>query len=184
MSRRKPYGWIRRCAATALLGACIATVGCRVLRPRDEADETARVVMARFSASPSQLSLEGIQEYPGERLFDYMNGAATTFLDHGFQTMVSCDAIRGSTQAKIELYEMITLAAARAVYAELCAGEGDVLAAGEEGCFWAGFEPQGIFRRGRLVAQIYAYAEEAEQGKGMVLEVAALLDGAMHPIVP
>ena len=129
----------------------------------------------RAASAASELRFGEPDAYAGERLYDYMNGAAVTYLERNFRTMVACDVFEGETQAKIEVYEMASAEDAVAVYSDLTGSGGEPLGVGAVGCVWQGFEPEGVFRSGRFFVRVLAYAKDAETGTALVRKVATAL---------
>ncbi|MBN2451690.1 MAG: hypothetical protein JXR77_14975 [Lentisphaeria bacterium] len=169
-------------ALAAAIGLALAW-GCRSRAPTPEGGTGSvprRVLEALHSSPPSELVFEGIEEYVGERLYDYMNGAAATYLECGFAVMAACDVLRGADRARVEVYEMSAEETATALYAESAAGSERVLEAGEAGCYWSGFEPEGLFRHGRFLVRVYGYPAAEGEGPALVARVAAAVDGALR----
>jgi len=152
---------------------------CRVVSP-GPVDSAPTAILKTVGDALIGCRVESVEEYPGERLYDYMNGAAVTYLERHFRTMAACDVFRASEQAKIELYEMASAQDAQELYTEL-AGSGEAgLGAGQAGCYWAGFEPEGIFHRSRFFVRVLAYAKDVNAGKKLIADVAKGLDAQLQ----
>lgn len=150
-----------------LLGALALTLcGCRALPP--PAPGPLALLAAAAQATPA-LRFGPPEEYRGERLYDYMDGAAVTYLEHHFLALAAGDAFRGADQAKVELYELASPADATLLYTELTASPGTAFAAGEAGCTWAGFEPEALFRRGRYLVRLLGYAKDRDAATRLLL---------------
>jgi len=132
------------------------------------------------AAASASLRFGRTEEYRGERLYDFMDGAAVTYLDHHCRTLAAADVFRGQDQAKIELYELASAADSAALYAELTGSPGTPFAAGEAGCIWAGFEPEALFRRGRFLVRLLGYAKDREAAAALLADVAAAIDAQLR----
>jgi hypothetical protein len=121
-----------------------------------------------------------VQVYEGERLYDFMNGAAVTYLEHHFRTLAAADVFRGEDQAKIELYELATASDCERLYAEFSASSRTHFPAGEAGSFWAGFEPEALFRRGPFLVRLLGYAKDRDAAASLLAEVAEAVDRQIH----
>ena len=159
-------------ALALALGACRTVPGPALTPP-------AAVLAATAAAAPG-LRFGPVEEFPGERLYDYMDGAAVTYLEHHLRTLAACDVFRGADQAKIELYELASAADATRLYAGLTAAAGAPFAAGEAGCTWAGFEPEALFRRDRFLVRLLGYAKDRDAAARLLAEIATALDGQLQ----
>ena len=126
------------------------------------------------------MRLDGFEEYRGERLYDYMNGAAVTYLEHRFRTLAACDVYAGSTQAKVELFGMGSEADAAAVFDEFKSLGGSRLAVGQQSRYWPGIEPETIFRRGAHFVRLLVYAEDAALARKLAERVASGIDRVLQ----
>ena len=167
------------CRRLLPLGAALALTlcGCRTMPPA--ASTPAAVLAATARATPA-LRFGPVEEFPGERLYNYMNGAAVTYLEHHLRTLAAGDVFRGADQAKIELYELASPADATRLYTALTASPGTAFAAGEAGCTWAGFEPEALFRRDRFLVRLLGYAKDRNAAASLLAEIAAALDGQLQ----
>lgn len=168
-----------RSASRAVSLCVLALVLCGCRTPPGAASAAVAAATAAAEAAPT-LRFGQVEEYPGERLYDFMDGAAVTYLEHHCRTLAAAAVFRGADQAKIELYELASPADAMALYAELTGSPGTPFAAGEAGCCWAGFEPEVLFRRGRFLVRLLGYARDREAAMELLAKVAAAIDGQLR----
>ena len=176
---RRPNALLWSCACAILL--CCS--GCRTWVDDAEgpagsgaASPSVQTICSSIPASLPGGTVSGIEEYPGDRLYDYMNGAAVTYFEYGFKTLGACEVDGGAVKAKVELYQMDSAENAQRVYAAFAGSPGKVLKAGLAGQYWHGFEPEGIFHRGRHFVRVLTYATGADQAVAFLGKVAAALD--------
>jgi len=139
----------------------------------------AALLAATAQATPA-LRFGPTQTYAGERLYDFMDGAAVTYLEHHARILAAADVFRGADQAKIELYEMASPDDSTRLYAELAASAKTAFPAGEAGCTWAGFEPEALFRRGPYLVRLLGYARDREAAASLLAEIGKALDGQLQ----
>lgn len=169
--------------AAALPSILVATVllgggsGCRTTAKA--VASPAAVLTATAQANPA-LRFGPTQTYAGEQLYDFMDGAAVTYLEHHVRVLAAADVFRGEDQAKIELYEMASPDDSARLYAELAASSKVAFAAGEQGCTWAGFEPEALFRRGPYLVRLLGYAKDAGAAASLLVEVGVAIDSSLR----
>ncbi len=171
---RRVSGVCAYAAAGLLLVALSGAWGCRSLSGR-VTSPLADVVQDALGDLPG-VSHDHVEVFEGEQLYDYMNGAAVTYLERDFRRMIACDVYEQSVQAKVELFEMGAAQSAGAVFSELSSAGGEPLAVGEGGRYWSGGESEGVFLRGAFIVRILVYAEEATTAAALTKKVAAALD--------
>ena len=170
----------RRLLAVLALGTVTLVLwGCRGAPPLAPYSAPGAALLSAAAGAVHGLRLAPVEEYPGEHLYDFMNGAAVTYLEHHCRTLTAASAFRGSDQAKIELYDLATAADAQALYAELTGKPGTPFAAGEAGCLWEGFEPEALFHRGRFLVRLLGYAKHRDTATALLTEIAAALDAQL-----
>lgn len=158
----------------ALAGAVLAAAGgCRTVPERPRAPD---LILAVAAQSVPGVRLGTIQTYAGERLYDFMDGAAVTYMEHNFHVLAAADTYRGADLAKIELYEMATAGDCERLYSQFAAAPGAPFAAGEAGCSWAGFEPEVLFRRGPYLVRLLGYCEDRDAAARLLRDLAAAID--------
>jgi len=165
-------------------GLVLLLLGQACRAPSDGGGQAATATPAVAALRSAARSLPGLrfdsfQEYAGERLYDYMDGAAVTYLDHHVRVLAACDVFRGQTQAMVEVYDMSSASDAAAVFQEFSGSSGQRLEVGEAGCYWLGSGPEGIFHRGRFFVRVLAFAADADLALALIREVAAGLDRAV-----
>lgn len=165
--------------AAVLCMALVLCAACRVVLPAPAEVSAPVAILHDLSGSLPGCRVDAVEEYPGERLYDYMNGAAVTYFERKFRTLATGDVFRGSAQAKIELYEMTAAGDAQQLYAEFASSGDAELSAGQAGCCWQGFEPEGIFHRGRFFVRVIAYAKDPAAGKQLLADVAKGVDALL-----
>jgi hypothetical protein len=116
-----------------------------------------------------------LASYAGARLFDYMDGAAETYFQHGFRTLGVADTKWRRTQAKVEVFQLATPADAKALFDERNDGKGRELPAGLASASWEAREIEGIFYRGSYVCQFMIYGNDKEAHQ-LLDTLAAALD--------
>ena len=173
--RRSAAHWPVILLTVALVGILAACRGLTCPAAAEPAD-----ILAATAAATPGLRFGVVRTYTGEGLYEFMDGAAVTYLEHHFRTLAATDVFRGADQAKIELYSMAAAADAATLYGELTGSPGTPFAAGEVGCFWAGFEPEALFRRGRFLVRLLGYAKERDAAASLLAEVAAALDAQVQ----
>lgn len=120
-----------------------------------------RILRAADAAAPD-LAFTNVAEWPGPRLFDYMNGAAEAYFKHRFVTLGSAETRLGKTDARVELFQFKAPANAKALFDESNDGKGKPLAAGLAGTFWEGRELEAIFHRGPYFCRLILYGSSPE----------------------
>lgn len=171
------------CVVTAMLWAlCTA---CRTqpsgegVAPRTDHADAAGILRATGRRLPG-MRVDGFEQYRGEHLYDYMNGAADAYLAHHFRVLAACDVHAGSTQAKVELFEMRSEGDAAAVFAEFKSLDGRQFAVGSESRYWPGIEPETIFRRGVYFVRLLVYAGDAAVAEKLAETIASGIDLALQ----
>jgi hypothetical protein len=89
-----------------------------------------------ISAGERTLPASGDQsDHPGKSLYDYIDGDASRFMDHGFRTCASRVYKSGGLEMEIAVYELADSASAFQVFLESC-GERNPMAAGKGSYCW------------------------------------------------
>jgi hypothetical protein len=121
--------------------------------------------------------VDKVESYLGEEMYNYMNGAAATYLGHGRVQLTAADVELDGVSSKVELFTLSSPQAARRVYAEFAKSEGgQALACGVAGCLWPSTEPEAIFHRGPHFVRVMTYAADAPTGKRVATAVARAMD--------
>jgi len=121
------------------------------------------------------LAFTNVAEWPGARLFDYMDGAAEAYFKHRFVTLGSTETKLGKTDARVELFQFKAAANAKAIFDESNDGKGQPLAAGLAGTFWEGREMEALFHRGPFLCRLILYGSSPEAHK-LLTTLAAAID--------
>jgi hypothetical protein len=163
-------------------GTLVSGWGCQTpAAVRHRGDDGAAAAIERTALVLPGLRFGAVEEYPGERIYDYMDGAAVPYVEHRVRHLAACDVYRGPSQARIELYEAAAAADATALYREFSAPPGRAeLGAGEAGCYWLGCGPEGIFHRQRFFARVLAYAKEPAEALELIRQLAGGLDAELR----
>ena len=168
-----------RAVVTAVLW--LVCSACRTQSPghtgssRDVAAGVTTILQSVGRACPG-LRFGGLEEFRGERLYDYMNGAAVTYFEHHFRVMAACDVYDGSIQAKVELFEMGSAADSQAVFGEFESLGGRKLAVGQDSRYWPGIEPETILRRGPYFVRLLVYAQDPAAAEKLAEKTASAID--------
>lgn len=137
-------------------------------------------VLGDAAASLPQLRFEKITLFPGEQLYDYMNGAAVTYLEQGFRVLGACDVFQNATQAKIELFQMASQEDAEAVFEEFAMGTGGIeFGPGGGGKYWSGTDSEGIFQDGPFFVRIMVYSKSPETAALLAEKIGRAVDDAI-----
>ena len=166
-------------ALWVFLAACRTRYPKRGIGSQENATTATGILRAVDRGLPG-MRLDGFEEYRGERLYDYMNGAAVTYFEHRFRVLSVCDVYEGSAQAKVELFEMDSVADAAAVFDEFNSPGGRQPAIGQESRFWPGVEPEAVFRRGAHFVRVLVYAEDAAVAERLAEKVASGIDRVLQ----
>ncbi len=147
---------------------CLLSVGCATVAP------PRGVQPERLSTVLPGAAVAKVERFAGEEMYNYMDGAAVTYLEHGPVWLTVAEVQYAGIRSQAEVYELGTFAQAAAVYATFAAGgNGEKLAVGEAGTLWPSVEPEAIFHQGRYFVRTMTYAGDAGTGKRVVTEVAA-----------
>jgi hypothetical protein len=132
---------------------------------------------ARLPSVLPGAEVANVERFEGEELYNYMNGAAATYLEHGKVRMVSADVTLDGVASKVELYTMVSADAATKVYAAFAASDGgEELICGVAGTLWPSSEPEAIFHRQERFVRVMTYARDAATGKRVATKVALGID--------
>lgn len=137
-------------------------------------------VLRAADAALGDMTLENLAEYPGPRLFDYMNGAAETYYRHRFVTLASADTRLGKTDARVELFMHRSPDDAKAIFDEHDDGKGKKLPVGTASSFWEAREMEAIFHRGPFFCRLIIYGASPEAHK-LLDALAKAIDSAIAP---
>jgi hypothetical protein len=102
-------------------------------------DTQAGSSQAILSLLPEQSEIAGWQGssermlYPGEALFDYLNGGAETFFDHGFKQALVREYGKGAFQIVLDIFEMSSSTDAREIFQKRASADYQRIAIGEDG---------------------------------------------------
>ena len=72
--------------------------------------------------------------YQGEALFDYLNGGAETFFEHGFKRALVQEYKKGALLIILDIYEMSSCRGAQEIFQKRKSADYRRIAIGEEGC--------------------------------------------------
>lgn len=129
--------------------------------------------MERLSEALAGATVTKVERFAGEEMYNYMDGAAVTYLEHGPVWLTVAEVQYAGIRSQVEVYDLGTPAQATAIYATFAAGgNGEKLVVGEAGTLWPSVEPEAIFRQGRFFVRTMTYAGDAATGKRVVTEVA------------
>ena len=84
------------------------------------------IVVPPGGFAPGWEKSEGLREFPGSRLFDYIDGGAELFLEFGFKRLCLQRYKKGEDELALEIYEMESPEAALGLYLMKCGGETSV----------------------------------------------------------
>jgi len=124
----------------------------------------AAVLRAADAALPD-MAFTNVAEWPGARLFDYMDGAAEAYFRRRFVTLASADTKLGKTDARVELFQVRSPADARALFDDHDDGKGKKLSVGLASALWEAREMEAIFHRGPLFCRLIIYGASPEAHK-------------------
>lgn len=83
----------------------------------------AAIVVPPGGFAPGWEKSEGLREFPGSRLFDYIDGGAELFLEFGFKKLWLQHYKKGEEELALEIYEMESPEAALGLYLMKCGKE-------------------------------------------------------------
>ena len=146
-------------------------VGCATVAPRPD------VQLERLPEHLDGATVTRVERFAGEEMYNYMNGAAVTYLEQGPVWLVVGEVALSGVRSQVEVYDLGTPGHAAAIYTAFAAGgTGEALAVGEAGTLWPSVEPEAIFWRGRHFVRVMSYAGDAVTGKRVATAVATRLD--------
>ena len=148
--------------------------GCRLPWSAKPPANPTTILKAANAALPD-MAFTNVSEWPGARLFDYMDGAAEAYFKHSFVTLGSAETKLGKTDARAELFQFKAAANAQALFDESNDGKGKKLAAGLAGTFWEGREMEALFHRGPYFCRLIIYGSSSEAHK-LLNTLAAAID--------
>jgi hypothetical protein len=119
-------------------------------------------ILKAADARLAEMSFTNLMEFPGARLFDYMNGAAETYYARGFVTLGTAETKWRATEARIELYQVKMPANAKGLFDDHNDGKGKELPAGLGSAWWEARELEGIFHRGSHFCRVIIYGNDKE----------------------
>ena len=157
----RPIGPIGPIGRAACLIIAIAIGGCRLPSSGKPPAGPVAVLKAADAALP-QMAFTNLAEWPGARLFDYMDGAAEAYFSRGFRVLGSAEAKLGKTDARIELFQVKSAADAKALFDDHNDGKGKKLAVGAASALWEAREMEAIFHRGPFFCRLILYGSNAE----------------------
>jgi hypothetical protein len=104
------------------------------------------------NALPGWSLAEAPQVFEGENLFQYINGGAEIYLQHGFKA-VAASAYKGSDgrYINLDIYEMTDASGAEAVYRHKAGEGGEALSMGDEAAL---FDYYLLLRQGRYFVTV------------------------------
>jgi len=136
-------------------------------------------ILKSADAALPDMAFANVADWPGARLFDYMNGAAEAYFKHAFVTLGSAETRLGKTDARVELFQFKSAANARALFDESNDGKGHPLGAGLAGTFWEGREMEALFHRGPYLCRLIIYGSSPEAHK-LLTTLAAAIDKSLE----
>ena len=138
----------------------LVAIGCRHNAASPQA------ILRKGLAGAENLKIRSTEQYRGQELYNYMNGAAETYYERGFRVLGVAELERGDTHALVELYQLGIPANATALFASYRDKAAKPLDAGTEGCYWPSQEIEGLFHRGPFFCRVYVYAPAGPPGRG------------------
>jgi len=132
-------------------------------------------ILRAADAALPDMTLANVAEWPGPRLFDYMNGAAERYYAHRFVTLGSAETKLGKTDARVELFMVRSPADAKALFDDHDDGKGKKLPVGLASSLWVAREMEAIFHRGPYFCRIIIYGSGPEAHK-LLNSLAAAID--------
>src|SRR5512143_361101 len=142
----------------------LSFLGCARLEAGAKEDMAALFPPACESWRPS----DSLRVFPGEKLYDLVDGGADVYLEYGFVRAGSrhYGTLNGG-EISLEIHEMIDTAAAWGIFSFLAAGTGVAAPYGQEGVEGEDFV---IFWKGRFVVLVSALDEKGRIGLGEMAE--------------
>ncbi len=171
---------LRLVARGSWLAACffiVAASGCRLPWSGEGAASPAAILRAADAALP-EMAFTNVAEWPGARLFDYMDGAAEAYFRRRFRTLASAETKLGKTDARVELFQVKSPADAAALFDDQNDGKGKKLPVGVASALWEAREMEAIFHRGPFFCRLIIYGSSPEAHK-LLDALAAALDKNM-----
>jgi hypothetical protein len=136
--------------------------------------------LAKLSSHLAGAVVSNVEAFQGEEMYNYMDGAAVTYLEHGRVQLTAADVQLDGISSKVELYTLASPEAAGSVYSAFAKSEGgEALACGVAGTLWPSTEPEAIFRRGCHFVRVMTYAADVATGKRVATAVAKAVDGLL-----
>jgi len=151
--------------------------GCKMPWPAKRAAGPAQVLKAA-DAALADMAFTNVAEWPGARLFDYMDGAAEAYFRRRFLTLASADTKLGRTDARIELFQVRSAADAATLFDDHNDGKGTKLPVGVASALWEAREMEAIFHRGPFFCRLIIYGASPEAHK-LLAALAAAIDNSI-----
>ena len=157
-----------------LVVVVVVESGCRLPWAGKRAADPVRILKSA-DAALADMAFTNVAEWPGARLFDYMDGAAEGYFKHSFVTLGSAEARLGKTDARAELFQFKAPANAKALFDESDDGKGKKLGVGLASALWEAREMEAIFHRGPFFCRLIIYGSSPEAHK-LLNTLAAAID--------
>ena len=152
--------------SSLLVVLLLACSSCALLR-RDSGP-----ALSGLPAFLPEAKVSHVESFAGEELYNYMNGAAATYLEDGPVRMTAGDVEFAGVSSKVELYTMVSAAAAQRIYGAFAESPGgEFVAVAQGGTLWPSKEPEGIFLLGPHFVRVMTYAADAATGKRVASQV-------------
>ena len=132
-------------------------------------------ILKAADAALADMAFTNVAEWPGARLFDYMDGAAEAYFSRRFVTLASAEAKLGKTDARVELFMVKAPADAKALFDDHDDGKGKKLPVGLASSLWEAREMEAIFHRGPFFCRLIIYGSSPEAHK-LLDSLAAAID--------
>ncbi len=166
-----------RHAACIAVALTIAAAGCKLPFWGKQPANPVAILKSADAALPD-VAFANVADWPGPRLFDYMNGAAEGYYKHSFVTLGSAETKLGKTDARVELFQFKAAANAKALFDESNDGKGKTLGVGLASALWEAREMEAIFHRGPFFCRLIIYGASPEAHK-LLTTLAAAIDKSL-----
>jgi hypothetical protein len=138
---------LKRSIVSGAVGICLLLAAVTVW-----AEDSPVMYIPGDKALPGWSFAEAPQVFEGENLFQYINGGAEIYLQHGFKA-VAASAYKGSDgrYINLDIYEMTDASGAEAVYRHKAGEGGEALSMGDEAAL---FDYYLLLRQGRYFVTV------------------------------
>ncbi|HUT32940.1 MAG TPA: hypothetical protein VNE39_05645 [Planctomycetota bacterium] len=168
----------RRLLVLVVVLVVVVESGCKFPWSAPAPANPVAILKAADAALPG-MALTNVAEWPGPRLFDYMDGAAETYFARRFVTLGSAETKLGKTDARVELFMVKAPADAKALFDDHDDGKGKKLGVGLASSLWEAREMEAIFHRGPYFCRLIIYGSSPEAHK-LLGTLAAAIDKSIE----